>query len=783
MNESTDLAVARHVFFPDLDTSTSMATSAANLAREGFSVLPLHSAKNGYCTCGKNLCSSIGKHPLTPHGSKDATREVEKIRLYWEHYPLANVGIATGMDADLVVLDVDKKSGGLESLAQIEKAYGSLSENRQVQSGGGGRHFYFKAPKEKLKNKTGILPGIDFRGEGGYIVAPPSIHLSGLRYEWQNQEPLRNLPAWLFDIVKDPVISKSTVLSLDKIVTANLSPESAQIQEGSRNAVLASIAGFLKVKGFGAHEIEKILPLINAEGCHPPLLDLEVTKIAKSISRYESITWGPLLPLPAGSVKLEPLHPDHLPSFLQPWIVDVCQRMQVPLEFVAAPAIVAVSSIIGRKIAIKPLRNDDWTVIPNLWGMLVADPGSMKSAAMNQALRPLNALEKKSRSDFEKACQQEAIHQKDVTLEIEALKQSIKLDWSQGIGRQIENKKEEIKLLQAEECRTPLKEKRHKTNDPTIEKLAVILKDNPQGLLLLRDELSGWLESLAKSGREGSREFYLEAWNGNGSFSFDRIGRGSTFTESICLSIFGGIQPERLKKYFDRYENSHGQDGFIERFQLSMYPDPLPTWELLDKKPDQKAYDRVLDLFQKLDDLPMNESGSIIFEFSSEAQDLFYSWRKDLELRILNTDTKNLKKSYLSKYRSLMPSLALIFQVIQNSHDNKSVGVDAITMAIKWVRILEFHMEKIFNIGEGTPECCAKNLVEKIKSRDMFDGIKTREIQRKGWKGLRDPQKVLEVLTLLQKHGYIQIIKEGVGGQSSEFIRINPAVFSEGGAS
>ena len=127
------------------------------------------------------------------------------------------------------------------------------------------------------------------------------------------------------------------------------------------------------------------------------------------------------------------------------------------------------------------------------------------------------------------------------------------------------------------------------------------MQENPKGILLLRDELSGWLESLSKSGREGNREFYLESWNGNNSFIIDRIGRGTTRVDAICLSIFGGIQPEKLEKYIDRSMSANGDDGFLERFQIAVYPNELKKWTLTDRKVNEQAQERANAVFKFLD--------------------------------------------------------------------------------------------------------------------------------------------------------------------------------------
>jgi hypothetical protein len=757
MRECTAQPTSRHVHFSQ-DPMESHLSAALLLAQQSFSLLPLHSiSSDGTCTCNREDCDRPGKHPRTLNGSKDATRDKVTIQAWWKQYPRANIGIATGIAANLIVLDVDLKSGGLESLQKLEAQHGSLEAHRQVTSGGGGKHFYFQAAEIPIKNCVGFLPGLDIRGKGGYIVAPPSLHASGKRYAWGNELSIQQMPAWLIALISLPASCPKT-------------EESTHIPEGKRNSTLLSIAGFLKAKGLCQATIQQLLPHINQLACNPPLPEAEVCSLAAGMARYES--WGPVIPLPTSVTQVIPMTPEYLPSPLRAWVVDICERMQLPLEYVAAPALVALSTVIGRKVAIQPLCHDDWIVIPNLWGMLVAEPGSMKSPALKQALAPLATLEKKARAAYETACQEYAKKEKDIALEVECLKQSLKLDWSMGMGQNIKEKKDHLQRLTQQDG-TALKEKRHKTNDPTIEKLVMILKDNPQGILLHRDELSGWLESLSKSGREGSREFYLEAWNGDGSFSMDRIGRGSTFTDSICLSIFGGIQPQKLQHYMDRYENTQGQDGFLERFQVAVYPDPIRNWKLIDRKPDQTALKQVMDLFETLDVIPMTEASPQTVAFSYDAQILANEWRAKLEKKVLDQEISIGRRSYLSKYRSLMPSLALIFEVVHVRGIPLDISKEATVIAIQWADLLETHMHKILCMGQ-TPEKNSQLLLQKMKHGELYDGIKIREIHRHQWKGMREVAQVREALQTLERHGYIRIKKEAGLGGTTESILINP---------
>jgi hypothetical protein len=162
---------------------------ALGYAERGWAVFPLFEIQEGRCACEKSDCTSQGKHPRVPGGLKSATLEAETIRQWWKKWPDANIGIATGRVSGLLVVDVDHgpAKDGYASLKSLEADNGSLPRAMTVLTGGGGLHIYLASPDAEIRNSTSKLaPHIDIRGEGGYVVAPPSRHISGNRYTWEN---------------------------------------------------------------------------------------------------------------------------------------------------------------------------------------------------------------------------------------------------------------------------------------------------------------------------------------------------------------------------------------------------------------------------------------------------------------------------------------------------------------------------------------------------------------------------------------------------------------------
>lgn len=264
-----------------IDTE-ELLSYALQYTQRGWLVLPLHAPEDGgQCSCGKRDCSSVGKHPRTPNGLKDASAKMGTIRYWWQKWPHANVGIATGIKSGIVVLDIDPHHGGDESLADLLHNHSPLPDTWESLTGGGGRHIVFKHPGGIFKNRTGLAPGIDVRGDGGYIVAPPSVHASGRTYAWElsatpGEVPLADIPPWLLALPKEPQGSNIP------IAPATREP----ILEGRRNSTLTSLAGTMRQRGMSESGIAAALLAENEHRCQPPLADQEVRRIAQSVMRY-----------------------------------------------------------------------------------------------------------------------------------------------------------------------------------------------------------------------------------------------------------------------------------------------------------------------------------------------------------------------------------------------------------------------------------------------------------------------------------------------------------------
>ncbi len=478
-----------------------------------------------------------------------------------------------------------------------------------------------------------------------------------------------------------------------------------------------------------------------------------------------------------------------LPCVLRNWVMDEAERMSCPPDFIAVSALVALGSIIGARCAIKPKARDSWFVIPNLWGGIVGDPSAKKSPAWGAALRPMDALTKAAREVF--LTEQKDFETQKIVFEAErnAIEDQIKKAArkpSQG------DPKTFAMNLRAHEDGAPEAPtlRRFKTNDSTVEKLGELLRENPTGILVLRDELVGLLSSWDREGHEGDRAFFLEGWNGNQQYDTDRIGRGHISIPNLCISIFGGIQPDKLTGYLEQAAYSLANDGMLQRFQLLVYPDK-PVWQWCDRapnKPARDAADRVFERIANFDPiawgaLPADETGRFpFFRFDEEAQEVFIEWSTILHRERMPREEEPIIHQHLAKFDKLFPALALIFHLVDCAANGKpgSVTQASAQRAWDWCEYLELHARRCYGLLLDEGQRAAQALAKRLKRGDLENGFTSREVRRKQWRSLNTESAVHAALDWLEADGWLRSESRGGTGPGSgrQTLRysINPAI-------
>ncbi|WP_222184834.1 YfjI family protein [Geminicoccus harenae] len=494
--------------------------------------------------------------------------------------------------------------------------------------------------------------------------------------------------------------------------------------------------------------------------------------------------WPDPQPLPDGMPPVEPFAIELLPRSLAPWISDISERLQCPPDYAAIGAMVALAALVGRQIAIRPKRQDDWTVVPNLWGAVVGRPGMLKTPTLQEATRPLITLEIKAKEKHEK--------------ELEDFKAKSVVDkaaWGIAEGRIKKRLKEgaNAETVAAEfsdvlKAETPPCRRRYVTNDATVEKLGELLNENPRGILVNRDELMGWLTGLERDGREQDRAFYLEAWNGSGRFTYDRIGRGTIDIENVCLSLLGGIQPGPLAQYLEAtVQGGVADDGLLQRFQMLVWPDPPRNWRDVDRWRDGAARSEAYAAFERLDAIdPVaigatcdDASGPWYLRFEQDAQEAFSAWRVGLEEVLRSGSLHPALEAHLAKYRSLVPSLALIIHLADGGIG--AVGHVALERALKWAAYLESHALRLYDNVLRSDLTAARVLGQKILEGRLADGFTLRDAYRPQWAGLSHRETVAAAIEVLEDLDWLQPKKQESSGRPKIVFRINPKLISKEG--
>ena len=456
-------------------------------------------------------------------------------------------------------------------------------------------------------------------------------------------------------------------------------------------------------------------------------------------------------------------------------VQDISERMQCAPDFVAAAMMTVLGSVIGRSHQLRPKQYDDWTVVPNLWGIAIARPSQLKSPAVESSLSHVKRLDIEAKERFDSEVK---------TYECDKEFQKAERDHTKKqVSVLIKQKKsdEARAMLEAQEDIEPPVRRRRYTNDSTIEKLGELLVQNPNGILVYRDEIHGFLKTIDSESRPNDRAFYLEGWNGTGSYQCDRIGRGTTDIKHHVLSLFGTIQPVRFASYIhNAIRQGSGDDGFSQRFQLAVYPDEPGTWTNVDRYPNNEAKNAVYSVIQKLAEMAEIDE-PVTLQFTLEAQAVFNEWRNELEInKLRNTDDHPALIAHLAKYRSLQPSLALIIHLVDTCETEvTAVSEMAIIKACGWCDYLESHARRIYEHATNNPLKAAKLILSKIKSGKLSNGFTPREIYQKGWSGLTDSAEVKDGLETLIDYRYLLKCAAETIGRPSMTYRINPKVLGE----
>lgn len=486
-------------------------------------------------------------------------------------------------------------------------------------------------------------------------------------------------------------------------------------------------------------------------------------------------------PKPLGQI-LQPVSKvdaDLLPDVLKRWLVAAAKSLGCPLDFLAVAAITTAGGLIGSRVRVLPIQNSKWTVVPNLYTGIVGPPSSKKTPALDEVRRPVLRLQTAARDEF-------AQRQEEYDLESGFYERSKKEAVSKA--KSIIEARSRMDLLAKPE--KPVR-RRFETNDVTSPKMAQFLSENPNGLVLFRDELAGWLHSLDADYDRSSRPFYLELWKGGISYELARVSEGrEIFIKSGTLAIVGSIQPSRLQRYVNEAYSSYEADGFVQRF-LFAYPDPFdqksnPTESDLDVLEDGfNAACRVFDRLatNKFNSNARTDNGDEFLgvRFDREAQADFDQWRDANESEAKRCEVVDEPyASFLYKLAKSCAAVTLIFHCIENAYATTfpdRITRSTMTMALAYIDVMTTHARRVFALGENRVFSAAQILLAKIGAGKVENGFTARDLKRKGWSGLSE--QIEDALGVLVEYGHLRTINVDSGGRPTAKYYVHPSIKSK----
>lgn len=712
-----------------------------------------------------------------------------------------NLGLLLGEPSRGVIdIDLDTAEAVIAAPFFFSPTYSYGRENRPMS------HLLFiceGAKTQKYKFAEQMI--LEVRSTGTQSLIPPSIHSSGETYRDERDNP----PA-----------AEISLAALEKAASCTAAAALlARHWQGGRHDMTLSLVGALLHGGWSDNEVSNFVEAVAGAALDEEVKD-RIHAAQDTINRFragEKVTGWPTLSESLGKGIVEKarkwLHlcsssawPDPqpvqatlpavpafdadtlLPEPLRTWIMDEADRMPCPPDFVAAAALVALGSIIGAHCAIKPKAADDWLIVPNLWGGIVALPSDKKTPAISAALKPLDRLIAKAMDVHQAAMEAfeadrtvSAAQQKAIEKRIEQAARDAKKGDVNALAIELQDHRRQAP-------QEPVM-RRYKSNDPTAEKLGELLRQNEAGILVLRDELVGLLASWEREGREADRAFYLEGWNGCNAFDTDRIGRGSIFIRNHCISIFGGIQPDKLTLYLEQATHALANDGMLQRFQLLVYPDHCP-WQWRDRTPNKQARDCAFDVFETLADFdpvtwgasPADDYAKFpYFRFDKAAQDIFIEWSTDLHTTRLPAEEHPIIQQHLAKFDKLMPALALILHLADCAACEQCgpVSERAALRAAAWCEYLEAHARRCYSLLIDGGLRAAQALAAKINQGKLPDQFTARDVRRNRWRHLTTAEAVQAALEWLEDNHWISGYRESYGqnsGKSPWRYLINPKI-------
>tara|TARA_Y100001001_G_scaffold127048_1_gene125757 strand:+ start:3350 stop:4948 length:1599 start_codon:yes stop_codon:yes gene_type:complete len=479
-------------------------------------------------------------------------------------------------------------------------------------------------------------------------------------------------------------------------------------------------------------------------------------------SLIEDCEWPAPKPFEVEYSQVQELNNTMLPLTLFKYCKDQAFRFNnASPEFVVSSILTCASALIGISCTITPKNRDKkWAVSQALWCFNIGEPSLLKTPTTKVGINLLNFA------------QDEVITPNNKVREKENLikEKQIKTLFAQADAATDKDDEEQARMLieEAEKIRASIEPTRVvMVNDCTPEALLVHIESNPNGVLVVRDELHGWLTNILDSKNTNERALYTEGFEGNNSYVQKRITRKEVIIPRMHIGVLGCIQPDRVRPVLKGRKNGESNDGFFERFQLGIFSNSKMMYT--DSVTDDTLHRRMQHIFCCLASLKENNV-EICANFTVEAQHLWDKWATDQAQKTSSSQIN--MQSVMGKYPSLVAKLSLVFQLMLEAelHDDfknfapsSTVSLESLKQAIAFSKLLLTHNCRIQeqSIEDNGLEI-VKQVVEKMNR--LPEQFSTRDLQRKGWAGVKTAEQCNKILKRLEEHGYVRkklFVKQG----------------------
>ena len=748
------------------------------------------------------------KSPRLNKWQDAATTDPELIEQWWTQWPNDGVGIACGEASGIFVIDVDVAGGktGDRTLADLEAQHGELPETYTVRTGSGGWHYYFRFdPARPIRN--GILgPGLDIRGEGGQVLAPPTIHpVTGEAYLVHLDVPVADAPDWFYAEVgkgrqaPSPRAPRPTGDSvIDETSPAHTFDRDHTWEEllvadgwlphhlGTDGEQYWTRPGKDPREGHSASTFYKgqdCLVVFSTDAPLPPgtygkfgyyaelhhggdyslaakaLADEQLDGFLRSIEAQKPVVpasvdpdtgeivddgeWEDPVPLGLGVRELPTFPVDVLPAWMADHVAAVADDIQVPIDLPATIAIAALSAVAGGRIEVEA---DGWKSLTNLYVVVASPPGQGKSpvfSAMISCLEDLQAdLATSLAPDIREAETRRRVSEK------QARKAEEKGDVDEALRH----------LHAAMSIEIP-RPPRLIADDATPEALTSLLADNGGRMAVMSSEGGVFDLMTGKYSDRANLEVFLKAWSAD-TIQVDRIGRDPEYVRKPALTIGLTVQPMVIQRLANKPELA-GR-GLTARFMYSLPPSNVGLRDMTRRRanrtPQQRAYDAALvDLYRRL--ASYTTAGRL--SMSDEDVETFFAWRQSIELRRGAGGDLEALAEWTTKLEASVLRLAGLLHLAHGGAHHGTLDAGVLQLAL---RVADYWIEHAFAVHDlwGTDDTlAAARVILAWLTREELTTFTASDLQKKLRRTFDRIKDTVEPLRLLVERGWIRPTSEG----------------------